>query len=540
MSLDVLLVRPWAPSAVPPDALVEDSLGVGYLAASLRQAGLSVAVLDAFTFYFDDKETVRAILELSPRVLGISLHSFADYRHCVAIADAVSAERPDIYRVLGGEHATFLAREIMERHRNVDAVVVGEGESTFLDLVSRTINQVAPTPVVGAMTRSLDGSILDGGARPAIPDLNALPWPDKDAVETAILAGRNVAVSLLTGRGCTHKCTFCTANSFLRLGGGVVWRRREPRKVVDELERLARQYAGRPGVHPMIQFQDVIFLGTSPNAIEWTRDFVSEMERRKLRVSFYIMARAEAILANSEMLSRLVACGLTSVEIGVETGVDRILQLYNKLNSADRTEQAIALLLENGVCYDASGFIMFDPRMTLEEVRSSALFLRKIEHATWDRYVTRLQVFPGTVIRNQLIVEGLFNANGSLDDVYAYRFSDPRVATLASHVWYYDDSLRYLDNAMRFAKAKLAEEVRTGAAPSMLLHRALELAQNVYGEYFLRLVEFAEQHILVQKFEEVVREFLVEVEIAARLLENLNVESRGDKGGSATSEPVLA
>ena len=61
---DVLLVRPWAPSAVPEGALVDDSLGVGYLAAALRAAGLSVAILDAFTFRFGDADVVACVAEI--------------------------------------------------------------------------------------------------------------------------------------------------------------------------------------------------------------------------------------------------------------------------------------------------------------------------------------------------------------------------------------------------------------------------------------------------------------------------------------------
>src|SRR6204780_2989371 len=484
-SPDVLIVRPWAPSAVPPDALVEDSLGVGYVTASLREAGYAVVTLDAFTFQFKDEEIIECVIRLSPRVVGISLHSFADYKHCIAICEGIRKQAPQIYRVLGGEHATFLAREILEQHSSVDAVVVGEGEETIVEIVSRVLNGKAVGRIVGAMTRSGDLSIIDGGFRPAISDLDALPNPHKDPVETAIRVGRPVAVSILTGRGCTHKCTFCTANTFLRLGGGLVWRRRRPAAGVDEMQNLIQKYMGKAEVHPLIQFQDVIFLGTSPSAKRWAEEFVSELEIRGLGAPYYFMTRAEAIVANASLLPRLVRTGLNSVEIGIESGVDRILQAYNKENSVDRTETAIQLLRSNGICYDASGFIMFDPRLTLEELRTSALFLQKIDHATWDRYITRLQVFPGTVIRDQLAQEGLFEQNGELDDVYSYRFMDPRVGELADCMWFYDDSIRMLDNAMRTAKSALADTIRQGGQSNPGLLRALELAQYLYCEHFL-------------------------------------------------------
>lgn len=519
--LDLLLVRPWAPSAVPPDALVEDSLGVGYLTASLRQAGYSVAVLDAFTFQFDDDDLVRCILQISPKVVGISLHSFADYKHCIAISDKVAAAKPEIYRVLGGEHATFLARPLLEKHPSVDAVVMGEGEETLKEIVSEIVSGRAVNQVPGAVTRARDGSILDGGLRPAIEDLDALPLPEKDIVETAILMGKPVAISLLTGRGCTHKCTFCTAHTYLRLGGGVVWRRRSPKAVVDEMENLVYRYSGRPGVHPMLQFQDVIFLGTSTAALEWTSRFLDELESRGLTVPYYLMARAEAIMANASHLSRLARSGLSSVEIGIESGVDRILQAYNKQNSVDRTIEAIELLRSNGICYDASGFIMFDPRMRLEDVRTNALYLKRIDHATWDRYITKLQVFPGTAIRPQLIEEGLFNPDAGFDEVYAYHFEDPRVGVLASQVWFYSDSIRYLDNLMRSAKSILSTRTCLGISLADGLQEALNLAQEAYCNYFLTLVDLVERDILSVHFEEQVQLFLAQVNLIMGTLRQL-------------------
>jgi radical SAM superfamily enzyme YgiQ (UPF0313 family) len=536
-SLDVLLVKPWAPSAVPPDALVEDSLGVGYLAASLRQGGYSVAVLDAFTFQFDDEDIVRCILELSPKVLGISLHSFADYKHCVAISDKVAGAKPEIYRVLGGEHATFLARPILEKHPSVDAVVMGEGEETIKEIVSRVVSGQGVNQIAGAVTRSRDGSILDGGLRAALEDLDALPLPEKDIVETAILVGKPVALSLLTGRGCTHKCTFCTAHTYLRLGGGVVWRRRDPKAVVDEMESLVYRYSGRSGVHEMVQFQDVIFLGTSTAALEWTSRFLDELEGHGLTAPYYLMARAEAIIANVEHLPRLARSGLSSVEIGIESGVDRILQAYNKQNSVDRTIEAIQVLRSNGICYDASGFIMFDPRMKLDDVRTNALYLKQIDHATWDRYITKLQVFPGTAIRPQLIEEGLFDSDAGLDDVYAYCFEDPRVGIMASTVWFYSDSIRYLDNLMRSAKSILSKRKRLKNNVADGLQEALDLAQNVYCNYFLTLVDLVERDVLSVHFEEQVQLFLAQVNLTLETLSHF-VSLEEDRTSSQSTVPV--
>jgi radical SAM superfamily enzyme YgiQ (UPF0313 family) len=206
---DVLLVRPWAPSAVPADALVEDSLGVGYLASGLRQASFTTAVLDAFTLGLSDSQIVDCIAALRPRMLGISLHSFADYRHAITIAEGVKSRFPATYCVLGGEHATFLAREVLNKHSAIDAVILGEGDHSTVELAQSVLRMnKLPSHVTGAITRDQSGKLVDGGFREAIGNLDELPLPSKDIVELAISLNRSVALSILTGRGCTHKCTF--------------------------------------------------------------------------------------------------------------------------------------------------------------------------------------------------------------------------------------------------------------------------------------------------------------------------------------------
>ena len=323
---DVVLVRPRDYGAVPPGAPVQDPLGVGYLAAYLRAEGYSVRVLDAHALDLDNSGLVACVIQLNPRVMGLSLHSFADYAHCAAISRGVRAALPSVYCVWGGEHATFHAENILKQHAEVDAIVLGEGEATLAALLAAIPDEQRrdaerlnlELPITGALARGSGGSLFHGGFRASIDDLDSLPWPDKDIVRMALSAGKPVSISLLTGRGCTHRCRFCTAHEFLRLGGGRVWRRRTPNRVVDEVDRLAATYLKSDLVHPVIQFQDVIFLGTSTASKRWATEFVEEMERRRLAVPFYCMSRADAILANRALLPRLVGVGLWSVEMGIE------------------------------------------------------------------------------------------------------------------------------------------------------------------------------------------------------------------------------
>jgi radical SAM superfamily enzyme YgiQ (UPF0313 family) len=557
---DVVLVRPRDLAAVPPGAPVQDPLGVGFLAAALRRRGYNLLVLDAHSLDLDDAGLVACLADLRPHVVGLSLHSFSDYSHCVAISAGLRSLPEAPYCVWGGEHATFHAERILRQHPEVDAVVVGEGEETFCDLIEQVLRARRPADTVGreaqpaghetggqrslkllpvadpdvglppqrpagsilgAVVRAPSGEILHGGFRHAIEDLDTLPEPHKDVVEAALRAGKEVSVSVLTGRGCTHSCRFCTAHDFMRLGGGVVWRRRSPRAVADEVERLAVRYLSQPLVHPVLQFQDVIFLGTSRAARQWVTDYVDELERRNLHIPFYCMARADAIIANREALPRLADIGLWSVEVGIESGVDRILQNYNKLNSADDNEYAVELMRAHGITFDASGFIMFDPFMTLEELRTNARYLTRFGAATWDFFVTRLQLYPGTQVREEMISKGLFDGGEDIGRTSGYVFEDPLVGLVAEHAYYYDMSIRELDLALRDAKAAVANNLRRGVTPYLPLTDAINLVHQTYCNHLLTLTDLAEASKLKAEFPILVSGFLVKVKALTELLHDI-------------------
>jgi anaerobic magnesium-protoporphyrin IX monomethyl ester cyclase len=546
-TVHVVLARPRDFGAVPPGAPIQDALGVGYLAAALRSRGHDVSVVDAHALDLDDDRVAHCIAALEPTIVGLSLHSFADYSHCVKISRALRELPNHPFCVWGGEHATFHAERILRQHQEVDAVALGEGEETMCALAQYVASvaqppSAGPFPVLepahdavpGAVIRGRNGELRHGGFRKSMANLDASPLPDKDIVELALAAGRPVSLSILSGRGCTHSCSFCTAHSFMRLAGGIVWRRRSVTSVVDELQILTERYLTHPLVHPVVQFQDVIFMGTTPASKRWVSEFVEEMERRKMRVPFYCMSRADSILANADILPRLVGVGLWSIEMGIEAGVDRILELYNKLNSSDDNKRAVALMQQLGITFDASGYIMFDPRMTLDELRQNALHLSHFGAATWDFFVTRLQLYPGTAVREEMIARGAFDGAEDISRTSGYSFEDPRVGAVAEHATYYNISIRDLDLLLRDAKAVIATAVRESAPIPRLLQECVKLVHNTYCDHLLQLAEHAERGDIQVVAGDLIEQFLSRVATLTKTLGDLLVlEYRRPTGGIA-------
>ena len=132
---------------------------------------------------------------------------------------------------------------------------------------------------------------------------------------------------------------------------------------------------------------------------------------------------------------------------------------------------------------------MFDPSMTLNELRANARYLRDFGAATWDFFVTRLQLYPGTELRDEMIQKGLFSGAREIGKTSGYRFEDPLVGRVAEFTVYYDPCIRELDLALRDAKAEAALAQRRGIACRNEIAKGIEIIHGVYCSHLLGLID---------------------------------------------------
>jgi len=144
-----------------------------------------------------------------------------------------------------------------------------------------------------------------------------------------------------------------------------------------------------------------------------------------------IDARPEAV--DWELFQELKAAGAIDCLVGVESGIDRILKLFNKGATVSRNVRAIEILRSLGIKLNL-GFIMFDPRMTFDELHANYRFLQENGVVTVDSLRSWLWPLFGTPVVDQLRAANLV-VEETLGDV-VYRFEDSvvgRVFNVISH-----------------------------------------------------------------------------------------------------------
>ena len=347
---ELQILKPYAP------------LGVLYLCSHLRAQGFDVEVFDTT---FSTRDVLFQHLRTEkPSVLGV----YANLMTRRNVIDILRVAREAGWRtVVGGPEPGAYAQEYLQA--GADCVVFGEGELTMAELLMALRHGSADslTQVAGIAFLEADGTMHQTQPRAQIPNLDAQPWPAREAIDiqryvkTWKDAHGQGSVSFITARGCPYKCRWCSHQVF-----GMSHRRRDPLLVVDEVEWLLQRYS-----------PDMVWVADDVFTIHhgWIRSYAGEMKRRGLHVPFECISRADRL--NEEMTDLLAELGCFRIWIGSESGSQRILDAMERGVKVEQVQKAVELCRTRGIqsgmflMWGYEGEQMPDIEATIQHVKRS-------------------------------------------------------------------------------------------------------------------------------------------------------------------------
>ncbi|WP_243373009.1 radical SAM protein [Geotalea sp. SG265] len=361
-------------------------VGLGYLHAVLKVRGYDATIANFSRLSW--KETEATVTRLRPKVLGISQFTHNRFE---ALKLAALAKKLDsgTFVVFGGPHATHQSRELLERHQDVDAVVLGEGEETFCELVTTLEGEVRDlSEVRGIAFRSAQG-IIETAARPPIADLDSLPFPaaQMDRACVGVDLHRQLEF-LITSRGCPAACLFCSSPLFW----GKSLRLRSPRNMVDEIKLIRDRFG-------LIYFsiRDDTFTADRKRVLEFCRIIRQE----KVYILWNCQSRVTAV--DGEMLLEMKRAGCECIQFGVESGSPRILKALGKGIGTDQVKKAAALVRKAGM--NLSIYLITGVSGETDGDTYATIGLVEAIQAH-DGQVSPLAYYPGTEIFNKGVADG--------------------------------------------------------------------------------------------------------------------------------------
>lgn len=268
------------------------AFSLAVLAAAVRDLA-DVRILDATTLA--PSAAVEKIIAPHPDWVGITTMALTSLPPACDLVIKIRKEMPYVRIVVGGHGASMLPR--IPLAMGADAVICGEGETTFRMLLERGLKSNLPGTV-----RLIDGVLHHGPAAQLVYPLDRLQVPARD-----LMPDPEDRVHLMeTSRGCPHACRFCETTRFY----GRKWRAFSPKRVTAEVRSLVRNLEAW-----IIEITDDNFAANHRRVLE----ICETLKKEELPAFFLLSARADDLFTHSELLPAMAEAHMLRISVGVET-----------------------------------------------------------------------------------------------------------------------------------------------------------------------------------------------------------------------------
>jgi anaerobic magnesium-protoporphyrin IX monomethyl ester cyclase len=337
-------------------------LAVSVLAATARQAGAKVAVLDLGLSSSPNEDLLTELERFKPDMVGVTFTSQLYYEG-QAIAAIVKKHNPRTITICGGIHASFMPEETLAEG-DFDIACIGEGDITIAELAAGH----TPESVNGLVIKR-NGNFIHTPPRKLIANLDDLPFPAFDLYpihrykSPRLSSRRDPVVAIETNRGCPYRCTYCGHV----IGFGHKVRYKSPERAVDEFFCMRK-----------LGFNDIHIRD---------ENFTTDLDRAK-RICELLITRGwdrpwsmpsgvRVKDVDQEFVNLAVRSGCYGIGFGVESGDEKILAGVNKKQDLHRVAEVIDMCTKAGMV--TKGFFMMglpnDTKETMEKTINFACSL---------------------------------------------------------------------------------------------------------------------------------------------------------------------
>lgn len=405
-------------------------LGLLYISGWLKKHDIAHDVLDT-TFMHPDEQW-QHFVNTQPDIIAFYVNLMTR-KHVVSIMRRLRDDHQlaKTRIILGGPEVRNHAEQFLKH--GADFLVMGEGEESFLELITCLQNNISTHQVKGIAQLDIDGNLLLAGEREKMRNIDDLPMPNREAVNMQHYLDvwkkhhHQNAISVSTMRGCPYTCKWCSRAVY-----GQSYRRRSPEKVVEELLYIRNRYAP-----DTIWFVDDVFTISH----KWLQAFADLMQQHQVEIPFECITRADRM--SEEVISLLQRAGCFRVWIGAESGSQRIIDAMDRRVEVEQVQRMIQATRASGI--EAGTFIMLGyPGEEESDIHATVQHLI----AAQPDYFTITTAYPikGTELYTEVqdnITQAPAWAEGSDRDIQFTR-------TYAEK--YYPHAVRYVVNAVQFTK----------------------------------------------------------------------------------------
>ncbi len=373
------------------------NLGLGYTAASLEKAGHKVEIWDEF------KEN-RSLDKFKTKIYGTKdsfdivgfYFATPHYSAILHYSQIIKNIRNSIITVVGGPHIVIEPLSTLSQMDTIDFAIIGESEQAFPELIE-AIRKKREFKDIHNLVWRKNGKVIVN-ERKFLEDLNKIPLPAWHllkpdtyplAPNTIFTKKKRIAPIVLT-RGCPFECNFCAAS---RISGKKI-RHRNPENAIEEIRLLKSEY----NIEEIHIMDDGLTVERS-----YIQSFCEMLISQKIGIFWACPNGVRLDSLDKELIQLMERAGCYSISVGIESGVQRVLQLMNKHVTLEKIKEEIDLIKRNSLIRITGFFVMGYPGETLKEMHQTINFAcnLQIDRANFFNFTP----FPGTAVYKQIKFE---------------------------------------------------------------------------------------------------------------------------------------
>ena len=368
------------------------------------------------------EEISQRIAGTKADLIGISNMFTWQYGQALMVANICKSINPDLITVIGGPHASAFPKETINE-KDIDYVVMGEGEHRFFELITTLDTGVKPR-IQGVLQTEVDQELLKPSKRSRIsflPDLDELPLPAYDMVDMEryfFLQGKGYnsrprskgrrSVSILTSRGCPHQCIFCSIQATM----GYKWRHNSPDYVEKHLAHLIDEYQ-----IDYVHFEDDNFTH-DPVRYDSILDILLKT-RKTIRWDTPNGVRGDTWTLDLVRKTKEAGCQylIVAIESGVQRVIDKVVKKRLNLRKVDDLMQYCKSVKLKLFAFYVVGL----PGESKEDLQATMTYaLERFERYDVLPSINKVKTLPGTELHDIVSREKLYDKEISDDENVLY------------------------------------------------------------------------------------------------------------------------
>jgi len=374
---------------------------LSYAAGTAEADGNEVLLLDAPAMKLDKEAVLQKLKDFAPD-LTVCQTSTPSIINDLEFAQAVKNETQKPVAMMG-THASAEPLETLNMEPALDFCITGEADYTIRNLIRHLRGDGVKklSEIAGLAWRNSTGEIDFQPEGQKIQNLTELPWVSKTYHKHLYScykkyfygANLNPIVVILAGRGCPYRCTYCVLPQTMN---GHVYRKREPKDVVNELEYIKENFKELGEVF----FEDDTFTADKENA----KAICEEILSRNLKITWSCNARADV---PEDLLLLMKRAGCREMCVGFESANANVL---NSVRKGLKIDGAIPFMkaAKKAKIFVHGCFMVGNPGDTKETLEETLKYAKKLSPGTAQFYP--IMAYPGTTAYKEALESGALSS----------------------------------------------------------------------------------------------------------------------------------